>query len=58
MTTDEKIRDENYSVNINSTTETTSKLYMTDEEILPLKQQGMIQEVKCSHSSLGKAFIK
>ena len=47
-----------YCVNINSTAETTSKLYMTDEEILPLKQQGMIQEVKCSHSSLGKAFIK
>ena len=53
-----KLEMKNYCVNINSTAETASKLYMTDEEILPLKQQGMIQEVKCSHSSLGKAFIK
>ena len=52
----------NYNVNINRATAKKSKLssrkkdkyeYMAGEEILSLQQQGVIQEIKCSHSSLG-----
>ena len=62
MTTDDKIRDEKLQYHINREAAKISVLssgiidkheYLTEKEILPFDQKGMIEQVKFSYSSLG-----
>ena len=67
MTIDDKIRDEKLQYNINREAAKISVLasnkfnkyeYLTGEEILSFNQKQMIEQVKFTYSSLGKAFEK
>ena len=65
MTIDDKIRDEKLQYDINREAAKISALssgkidkyeYLTGEEILPSNQRQIIEQVKFTYSSLGKAF--
>ena len=67
MITDDKIRDEKLQHYINRKAEKISVLlsgkinkyeYLTGKEILPSDQSRIIEQAKCIHSPLGKAFEK
>ena len=67
MTTNDQIRDEKLQYNINRATAKISALssgkmhkyeYLTGEDILPSNQQQIIEQVKFTCCSLGKAFEK
>ena len=67
MTIDEKIRDKKLPHDINRETAKISLLssnkihkyeYLTGEEILPLSNQQIIEQVRLTYSPLGKAFEK
>ena len=67
MTNDDKIRDEKLKYNINRETAKISALssakidkyeYFTGEEVLLPDQSRMIEQVKCTYFSLGKALEK
>ena len=65
MTINDQIRDEKLQYDINRKTAEISALssgkinkyeYLTGNEILPSNQQQIIEQVKFTHSPLGKAF--
>ena len=67
MTIDEKIRDKKLLHDINRETAKISLLssnkihkyeYLTGEEILPLSNQQIIEQVRLTYSPLGKTFEK
>ena len=67
MTIEDQIRDKKLQYDINRTAAKTSPLssgkidtyeYLTGEEILPYIQQQIIEQVKFTYSSLGKASEK
>ena len=67
MTIDEKIRDKKLPHDINRETAKISLLssnkihkyeYLTGEEILPLSNQQITEQVRLTYSPLGKAFEK
>ena len=67
MTIEDQIRDKKLQYDINRTAAKTSLLssgkidtyeYLTGEEILPYIQQQIIEQVKFTYSSLGKASEK
>ena len=67
MTINDQIRDEKLQYDINRKTAKISALssgniqkceYLTGEDILPSNQQQIIEQVKLTYSSLGKAFEK
>ena len=67
MTINDQIRDEKLQYGLNrEAAKISSKLssnfskyeYLTDEDILPSNQQQIIEQLKFTYSSLGKAFEK
>ena len=67
MTINDQIRDEKIQYDINREAAKISALssgkihkyeYLTGEDILPSNQQQIIEQAKCTYSTLGKAFEK
>ena len=60
MTINDQIRDENLKYNIKREPGKISALSsgLTGEDILPSNQQQIIEQAKCTYSTLGKAFEK